>query len=81
MKTTTRPISEPVQKEPRKLYVFKLTSFKKNDRNLRMVVSASSKSQAWSEARRRSYGFAYYLEEPQIFLNKKAAQPLDCPQT
>lgn len=58
-------------------YRFRLTAFKKNDRNLELTISAPSIIEAWAEARLRSFGFPYYLESIQK-PNKKAAPSVDC---
>lgn len=81
MTTTTRPIlKSPVQKSPvqKKLYIVKLTAFKKNDHDLRLVIPAHSANEAWAYAQRQCWGFAYFIEAPQIFANKKAALLQDC---
>lgn len=48
--------------DPRQIFRFRLRSFKKNNADLELRISASSIVEAWAEARRRAQGFPYYLQ-------------------
>ena len=61
-----------------KLYVCSLTSFKKNDRNLKIVVPAGSIEEAWEIAKSRCWGRSYYVEVPREMPQQKGSPRRDC---
>jgi hypothetical protein len=83
MTTTTRPIlRSPDQRKPKpkRLYTVKLTAFKKNDHDLQLVIPAYSPEEAWAKAQAKSWGFAYFVEAPEIFPQQKSSPTLGLPQ-
>ena len=51
--------STPIRKQ---IYRFRLIAFKKNDHDIYLNIPANSILEAWAEAKRRSFGFPYYLQ-------------------
>lgn len=70
-----KPTLNPRSKQ---VYRFRLVAFKKNDHDLELAIAAPSIMSAWSEARRRAFGFPYYLKAIETPTKKTA--PTDCPQ-